>query len=89
MRPCNRLSLDANVPWNGCVAIGYSGVFFTTDLQRPYPEYISYCQAACGVVMSVFKPTFPAIIPTSKNVFDGAVATHTDILAGVPAFIEV
>jgi hypothetical protein len=63
--------------------------FFTTDLHRPYPEYISYCQAACGVVMSVFKPTFPAIIPTSKNVFDGAVATHTDILAGVPAFIEV
>jgi hypothetical protein len=41
------------------------------------------------VVLSVFKPTFPAIIPTSKNVFEGAVATYTDVLAGVPAFVEV
>ena len=89
MRSCNRVSLDATVPWNGCVATGHSGLSLVTDLQRPYPEYISYCQAACGVVLSVFKPTFPAIIPTPKNVFEGAVATHTDILAGVPAFIEV
>jgi hypothetical protein len=43
MRSCNRLSLDANVPWNGCLAAGYSGLPFTTDLQRPYADYISYC----------------------------------------------
>ena len=41
------------------------------------------------MVLSVFKPTFPAIIPTPKNVFEGAVATYTDVLAGVPAFVEV
>lgn len=39
--------------------------------------------------MSVFKPTSPAVLPNPVNVWDGTVATKTDLVCCVPSFIEV
>ncbi|EIN14664.1 acetyl-CoA synthetase-like protein [Punctularia strigosozonata HHB-11173 SS5] len=44
--------------------------------------------ASCGVRMSVFKPASPATIPNPINVWEGTVASNTEVVCCVPAFIE-
>ncbi|KAI9459309.1 acetyl-CoA synthetase-like protein [Russula earlei] len=43
---------------------------------------------SAGVVMAVFKPAFPAILPNPQNVLEGIVAAKCSIVAAVPTFIE-
>jgi hypothetical protein len=88
MRPHIWLSLNANVPWYGCLPIGISGAFAAPDY-IVNSEETQNRQTACGVVMAAFKPCSPATVPTPQNVFDSSMATHTDIIASVPAFVEV
>ncbi|TFK39396.1 acetyl-CoA synthetase-like protein [Crucibulum laeve] len=44
--------------------------------------------ASCGLVVSVFEPKSPAQVPTPDGLFKAAVATNTDLIFCVPAFIE-
>ncbi|KAF8200271.1 hypothetical protein BJ912DRAFT_921743 [Pholiota molesta] len=44
--------------------------------------------ASSGLVVSAFEPKSPAQIPTPDNLFQAAVATHSDIIFCVPAIIE-
>jgi hypothetical protein len=42
-----------------------------------------------GLTLSVFEPKSPVPIPTPDGLFQAAVATNSDIMFCVPAFIEV
>ncbi|KAJ3528018.1 hypothetical protein NM688_g8049 [Phlebia brevispora] len=44
--------------------------------------------ASCGLVISAFKPSSPAVIATPVNVFDEAKATNSDMICSVPSIIE-
>lgn len=50
---------------------------------------LSMIQATCGAILATFRPQSPAIIPSPNTVFDGIVATKSDVAFGVPSFIEV
>ncbi|KAI0249337.1 acetyl-CoA synthetase-like protein [Lactifluus subvellereus] len=41
-----------------------------------------------GVVMAVFKPAFPAVLPNPQNVLEGMMATNCSIGAAAPTFLE-
>ncbi|KAI9433075.1 acetyl-CoA synthetase-like protein [Lactarius indigo] len=41
-----------------------------------------------GVVMAVFKPAFPAVLPNPQNVLEGMIATRCSIGAAAPTFLE-
>jgi acyl-coenzyme A synthetase/AMP-(fatty) acid ligase len=41
-----------------------------------------------GVVMTVFKPAFPAVMPNPQNVLEGMIATQCSIGSTVPTFLE-
>ncbi|KAH9955362.1 acetyl-CoA synthetase-like protein [Russula dissimulans] len=41
-----------------------------------------------GVVMAVFKPAFPAVLPNPQNVLEGMMVTKCAIGAAAPTFIE-
>ncbi|KAH9077806.1 acetyl-CoA synthetase-like protein [Lactarius deliciosus] len=41
-----------------------------------------------GVVMAVFKPAFPAVLPNPQNVLEGMIATQCSIGAAAPTFLE-
>jgi len=49
----------------------------------------NYFQPSSGVVMAVFKPAFPAVLPNPQNVLEGMVVTMCSIGAAAPTFIEV
>ncbi|PBK71685.1 acetyl-CoA synthetase-like protein [Armillaria solidipes] len=44
--------------------------------------------AYTGVIMTVFRPGWPPIIPTPDRVFSGAIATKCNLMFCVPAFLE-
>jgi len=46
-------------------------------------------QPSVGLVMAVFKPAFPAVLPNPQNVLEGMIATKCSIGAAVPTFLEV
>lgn len=46
-------------------------------------------QPSAGVVMAVFKPAFPAVLPNPQNVLEGMIATNCSIGAAAPTFLEV
>lgn len=46
-------------------------------------------QVSTGVVMAVFKPAFPAVLPNPQNVLEGMIATQCSIGAAAPTFLEV
>lgn len=53
-------------------------------------EFISdLSQPSAGVVMAVFKPAFPAVLPNPQNVLEGMIATNCSIGAAAPTFLEV
>ncbi|KAI0298355.1 acetyl-CoA synthetase-like protein [Multifurca ochricompacta] len=45
--------------------------------------------ASVGIVMSVFKPASPAVLPNPQNVLEGMIATDCSIVAAAPTFVEV
>ncbi|EGO29034.1 hypothetical protein SERLADRAFT_444920 [Serpula lacrymans var. lacrymans S7.9] len=45
--------------------------------------------AATGVIITVFEPKSPAIVPTPEVVFKHAVDTNSDLIFCVPSFVEV
>lgn len=57
-------------------------------LQSEYKTYSVIRQASCGLVISAFEPKSPAQLPTPDNLFQAAVATHSDVIFCVPAIIE-
>ena len=46
-------------------------------------------QVYTGVTWSMFKPCTPPVLPTPEVFLDSVVATKTEIVYCVPAFIEV
>ena len=46
-------------------------------------------QPSAGVVMAVFKPAFPAVLPNPQNVLEGMMITNCSIGAAAPTFLEV
>jgi hypothetical protein len=46
-------------------------------------------QVSAGVVMAVFKPAFPAVLPNPQNVLEGMMTTNCSIGAAAPTFLEV
>lgn len=79
------VSRDASFPWNGSPAnspgseCGLLRVFFQSNSLQP----------SSGVVMAVFKPAFPAVLPNPQNVLEGMIATNCSIGAAAPTFLEV
>jgi hypothetical protein len=45
-------------------------------------------QVSVGVVMAVFKPACPAVLPNPQNVLEGMVVTQCSIGAAAPSFLE-
>jgi hypothetical protein len=60
------------------VSATYSEYFFSNSLQP-----------SAGVVMAVFKPAFPAVLPNPQNILEGMIATNCSIGAAAPTFLEV
>lgn len=46
-------------------------------------------QPSAGLVMAVFEPAFPAVLPNPQNVLEGMIVTKCSIGAAVPTFLEV
>lgn len=46
-------------------------------------------QAACGAIVTAFKPKSPATFPTPDLVIKGAFDNKCDVLCAVPSYIEV
>lgn len=42
----------------------------------------------CGLIMAVFEPTTPAILPTPDKVWEDTIRTATEYLLCVPNFVE-
>ncbi len=85
MRRNHFLSRHASIPRNGCPANRPSGEF----LFLPYHPILIGLQPSVGVVMAVFKPAFPAVLPNPQNVLEGMIATQSSIGAAAPTFLEV
>ena len=75
----------ATIPRNGCPENRPSGRchFF------PCLSFLISLQVSVGVVMAVFKPAFPAVLPNPQNVLEGMIATQCSIGSTVPTFLEV
>lgn len=61
---------------------------YYTYADQPF-HYILFSQASCGHIISTYKPSSPAIVPTPESFFEGAVATNSDMIFSVPSIIEV
>ncbi|SRR6266702_311732 len=79
------LSCHASIPRNGCPANRPSGVC----LFLPCLPVLISLQVSVGVVVAVFKPAFPAVLPNPQNVLEGMIATQCSIAAAAPTFLEV
>lgn len=62
---------------------------WTVNTSTPRLPYSKALQASSGTVMAAFEPKSPAVVPTPDNLFKAAVATNSDVIFCVPAFIEV
>jgi hypothetical protein len=78
------LSCHASIPRNGCPSNRPSGVC----LFLPCLGVLMGLQVSVGVVMAVFKPAFPAVLPNPQNVLQGMIATQCSIGAAAPTFLE-
>jgi hypothetical protein len=52
-------------------------------------SYSNRFQPSVGLVMAVFKPAFPAVLPNHHNVLEGFIATKCSIGIAPPTFLEV
>ena len=52
-------------------------------------SYSDSFQPSVGLVMAVFRPAFPAVLPNPQNVFERMVITNCSIGVVVPTFLEV
>lgn len=65
----------------------------TVSTYHTYVGQLFHCllssQASCGHVISTYKPSSTAVVPTPESFFEGAVATDSDMVFSVPSIIEV
>lgn len=80
------LSRDARLPCNKPPTNNSGGEY---DIIRVIYFHSNKFQPSTGLVMAVFKPASPAVLPNPQNVLEGMIATKCSIGAVVPAFIEV
>jgi hypothetical protein len=81
------LPRDASISRNGRLANSFSrGCILIRVIAQAVP---TNCQPSTGVVMAVFKPAFPAVLPNPQNVLEGTIATKCSIVAAAPTFLEV
>ena len=52
-------------------------------------SYSDGFQPCVGLVIAVFRPAFPAVLPNPQNVFENVVLTNCSIGVAVPTFLEV
>lgn len=45
-------------------------------------------QPSTGLVLAMYKPSIPAVVPTPENAFAAAMATDTELLVCAPMFLE-
>ena len=85
MRTNHVLPRDARLPRDGRLANSSGG---ECDFLRVFP-FQQFFQPSAGVVMAVFKPAFPAVLPNPQNVLEGMIITNCSIGAAAPTFLEV
>ena len=78
----------SHVPWNGQYANRLGGMS-DICLAKTIKHSSAFLQAATGVVLTVFKPQVPAIVPTAEGLLKSLVDTQSDVGFCVPLFIEV
>lgn len=42
-----------------------------------------------GIILAVYKPQSPPVLPTPENLWEGVINTKSDIVLAVPVFIQV
>ena len=86
MWPSNVVPRYACVPWHGYTTDCACGMFSHQSFIHVSPSVL---QVSSGVSMSVFKPTFPAVMPNPQNVLEGMIVSKSTIGAAAPTFLEV
>ncbi|KAI0677488.1 acetyl-CoA synthetase-like protein [Trametes maxima] len=85
---------EGMVRWSRAIWYGAVDVTGTTFACHGMPMFHAigvftfFIAATNGLVLSAFKPSSPPTFPTPENVFQGAVATSSDYIQTVPAFVE-
>ena len=59
------------------------------DVALPTLSCIKLPQVVSGMVIGIYKPTSPPVVPTPENYLEGIVATKSTVLLCVPSFVEV
>lgn len=71
-------------------SIGYAvRNIFLVKLYHWHLNHVEHIQTVSGMVMGVFPPIEPPIVPTPQRVLDASAALRADILLVVPSFCEV
>jgi len=59
------------------------------DVALPMLSCIKLPQVVPGMIMGIYKPMSPPVVPTPESYLEGIVATKSDTLFCVPYFVEV
>ena len=70
-------------------ALSFFPIFQAVSVISSSASYSDGFQPFVGLVMGVFCPTFPAVLPNPQNIFEGMVITNCSIALTVPTFLEV
>lgn len=67
------------------LALAVRHIYYTR--YRTLNEQMSF-QPSTGLVLAMYKPSIPAVVPTPENAFAAAMATNTELLVCAPMFLE-
>ncbi|KAI0740483.1 hypothetical protein C8Q76DRAFT_790931 [Earliella scabrosa] len=71
------------VDLTGCTIAGHGTPVFHAHGVSLYSTAVT-----TGIIIGVFPPSRPLVLPSSENVFAGAIATRADYIVTVPPFVE-
>ena len=70
-------------------ALSFFPIFQAVSVISSSASYSDGFQPFVGLVMAVFRPTFPAVLPNPQNIFEGMVITNCSIALTVLTSLEV